>query len=385
MAKGNLFQGMARGKVGDVVFYRMNGVQMSRVRNRTPKNPRTNEQLYQRAVIASVMKLYSAGKAIFDHAFQGYTIGEGCMRRFNSVNARIVREQVASEVNGDVALDSQLGRVVAPKCLSFTPMVGVMISEGTLEQSLFTWNDDGSGEPPTVPPDVREGRADAYYNQNGLFSFAIKGGTADAGLSVNALFAKMGIYAGDIFTFCLCNFNRNEIVSQTLVSKLNYATIYKSYFEWVRLIVKSDIADTVMVSTAKYSDVFDIEIDMPTTTFDAGQELLGNVKFTYAKGILNGTIGCIRSRLDVDLRSTSYMMMGESNFFGIAPSYIVPAWANDVQKIGTSELILEGGEEYNYNELNLLNADNTPIQAATVDENATPKMARHKGTRNNKK
>ena len=43
------------------VFSRLNGQQVSRVRNRNPKNPRTNAQLYQRAIMATVMQAYSAG------------------------------------------------------------------------------------------------------------------------------------------------------------------------------------------------------------------------------------------------------------------------------------------------------------------------------------
>ena len=87
MAKGNMLQGMARGKVGDVVFSRLGGEQIARVRNRHPKNPRTNAQLYQRAIMATVMQAYSAGKVIFDHAFQGREIGAGIQRRFMALNA----------------------------------------------------------------------------------------------------------------------------------------------------------------------------------------------------------------------------------------------------------------------------------------------------------
>lgn len=75
MAKGNMFLGMARGKVGDVVFYRADGQQLSRVRNRNPRNPRTNAQLFQRAIMATVVQAYAAGKELFDHSFQGFQSG----------------------------------------------------------------------------------------------------------------------------------------------------------------------------------------------------------------------------------------------------------------------------------------------------------------------
>ena len=60
---------MGRGKLGDIVLTRIDGQQIARPRNRQPKNPRTNKQLYQRAVMATVMQAYSAGIKIFDHSF----------------------------------------------------------------------------------------------------------------------------------------------------------------------------------------------------------------------------------------------------------------------------------------------------------------------------
>lgn len=376
MAKGNLFQGMARGKVGDVVFYRMNGVQMSRVRNRTPKNPRSVEQLYQRAIIASVMKMYSAGKEIFDHAFQGYTVGEGCMRRFNSVNARVLREQIINDVNNGIDITEQEGRVVNPRSLSFTPLIGCMISEGTLEQTLFSFGSDFDPDSPPLGGD----RISANTGGQWTFTGGLDGVTGTE--KVADVLSQAGVYAGDIFTFCFGNINTNNIVFQMMETKLNYSTVYKSYFEWVRLIVKSDIASTLTISAAKFSDVFDIESNLPNMAFDAGQSLKEGMKFKMASGVKSATTGCIRSRLDVDLRSTCFMIPADTIAYGIASGYLLDAWQNEVTKIGTSELILEGGDEGIVNTQNLMNLDNTPIQPAQVNEAPVRKTTRHKGTRN---
>jgi hypothetical protein len=94
MAKGNLFQGMARGAVGDVVFSRLNGQQVSRVRNRQPANPQTNAQLYQRAIMATVMQAYSFGKKIFDHSFEGKKKGSECQNAFLSLNSLKLRSAI---------------------------------------------------------------------------------------------------------------------------------------------------------------------------------------------------------------------------------------------------------------------------------------------------
>ena len=64
MSKGNLFLGFGRGKVGDVVFYRSNGEQITRSLNRNPKNPRSESQLLQRIIMGTVMQAYSKMKSI---------------------------------------------------------------------------------------------------------------------------------------------------------------------------------------------------------------------------------------------------------------------------------------------------------------------------------
>ena len=47
MSKGNLFLGFGRGKVGVVVFSRLNGEQVTRARNRSPRKPKYPLQLLQ--------------------------------------------------------------------------------------------------------------------------------------------------------------------------------------------------------------------------------------------------------------------------------------------------------------------------------------------------
>ena len=59
MSKSNMLLGLAKGKVGDLVFYRDGGEQRTRTRV-TPKNPRTPAQMTQRVKIANVSALYRA-------------------------------------------------------------------------------------------------------------------------------------------------------------------------------------------------------------------------------------------------------------------------------------------------------------------------------------
>lgn len=319
MAKGNLFQGMARGKVGDVVFYRMNGWQMARVRNRKPNNPRTNEQLYQRAVIATTMKAYSIGKEIFDHAFQGEKIGEGNMRKFNMVNSRILRSQLINDINGNTPLNDQLGRFCAPKSITPTACIGLQVSEGTLTQTLFK-----------------------AIESNGTYKFQI-GFTTEH--TMGTWFKVLNIAPNDIFTFVFfvtdpaVKVYNNEWTTNPLASQ------YKTSFEWIRFKIKEGIEEKNPHQTP-FSDLFEIEKSSDNIKFDSTQVAKVNqeMNFSFTTENAIGSMACIRSRDDMDIRSTEYTIPFGSKDYGIASAYVLDVWKNMVEKVGQSELILEGGD-----------------------------------------
>lgn len=71
MAKGNLLLGTAGNSVGDVVMYRREGAQVSRVRVRKIKNPKTDAQSLQRAAFSPVAKFYSPLAIVLERSFEG--------------------------------------------------------------------------------------------------------------------------------------------------------------------------------------------------------------------------------------------------------------------------------------------------------------------------
>lgn len=71
MSKGNMLLGYARGSVGDVVFSRTNGQQITKARNRNPNNPRSISQVMQRSLFISAVKFYQLARAkFFKFAFE---------------------------------------------------------------------------------------------------------------------------------------------------------------------------------------------------------------------------------------------------------------------------------------------------------------------------
>lgn len=68
MSKSNMLLGLAKGKVGDLVFYRDGGEQRTRTRV-VPKNPRTPAQMAQRVKMANVSALYRLLSSVLSESF----------------------------------------------------------------------------------------------------------------------------------------------------------------------------------------------------------------------------------------------------------------------------------------------------------------------------
>lgn len=134
MSKGNLFLGYARGKVGDVVFSRQNGEQITRARNRSPKNPQTAYQLTQRVCLKTASLAFSLMQDICNHSFQSADGKTPNQSRFNRVNISLMRQQLAEYINsGDPnELWSCPETNFAQRGTVLPPIRPYIVSEGTL-------------------------------------------------------------------------------------------------------------------------------------------------------------------------------------------------------------------------------------------------------------
>lgn len=84
MSKSNMLLGLARGKVGDLVFYRDGGEQRTRTRV-IPKNPRSPLQMAQRSKIANVSALYRALAPVVAESFTNRPSNQSGYNAFASV------------------------------------------------------------------------------------------------------------------------------------------------------------------------------------------------------------------------------------------------------------------------------------------------------------
>ena len=144
MAKGNLLLGFARGKLGDVVFYRQNGAQISRPRNTHPKNPQTALQLAQRSIMKTSAQAFSLLQAICNHSFQGQEGVTANQSRFNRLNVAYLRQQVAEELSsGDsTAISSSTKTNFADKSAVLAQVNPYQVSEGTIAPLSYDCDED---------------------------------------------------------------------------------------------------------------------------------------------------------------------------------------------------------------------------------------------------
>ena len=83
MSKGNMFINKAAGKVGNLVLYKRNGEQVMRAYQSKVKNPRTLEQVMQRAKFANAVKFYKrAIKNFYPFAFEDQKQNESAFNAF---------------------------------------------------------------------------------------------------------------------------------------------------------------------------------------------------------------------------------------------------------------------------------------------------------------
>lgn len=330
MAKDNLFLGFGRGKVGDVVFYRSNGTQITRARNRNPRNPNSVPQRVVRAVNASVSRLYSIGQEIFNHSFEGAATPADNQRRFNSLNINLLRGLIADDLNSGRVDGACLARVGARGLSAAVPFNGMQLSSGKLPNNAFEMKSDG-----------RFGMPEPLHSSPGVYTETV------------AQYAtRIGLVEGDIYTFVMIG------TPGTTDSQLAYygaegeafnpcAAIFPFFFNYAQLIVKAEaFTNTDLISTStKLSAIFGAS--------DRGINLTNQplvVLFTPAdidSRMVNGVAGCIHSRESTGLRSTTFgiafqSLPGENGDWGLTTNYLAQAWQTGDSNLRGDELVLDG-------------------------------------------
>lgn len=207
MGKNNLLLGTARGKLGDVVFYRTGGEQRFRTRVR-PTNPRTNAQLLQRAVVSTVVKGYSPLVSVCDHAFQNFDGKLKNQERFMRINIMAFRPIALSMVLrwSPISWSSEKIYNWAKKDDINAYVNPYIISEGDLPSLAMAWGDSQAYDTIELPTIVLPGLSDVQNAQQ---------------ITYRNIIESLGLNAGDQLTFIIQTANGiTGAIESTKISRI---------------------------------------------------------------------------------------------------------------------------------------------------------------------
>lgn len=318
MAIDNIFLGLGRKSVGDVTLYRRAGKQCARVRVRNIRNPRTYKQLLTRSILSNVAQLYAAGIEIFDHSFEGRSVGMENQKRFMKLNVDRLRALMVADYNSQAAQADCKGRIGARNLKCPVPFPGLQVSEGNYSQSLFSYTQEGYG-------------------------FVIAPVDGDA--SVSAYAHRVGLVPNDIYTFVVFNVKpwKDFIANYGPEGTYEHLNcIFPCYMAYAQLKVRADVYD----DTSAISQSDDL---LKLFEYYGGEDIsdvgIGDVIDPTAvlTGQSCGGIACIRSKWGTDLRSTSFLQMSDSTGwdYGLTYHHLEAAWG-DQAGISRADLILDG-------------------------------------------
>ena len=318
MAIDNIFLGLGRKSVGDVTLYRRAGKQCARVRVRNVRNPRSYKQLFTRSILSNIAQLYATGIDIFNHAFEGRSVGMENQKRFMKLNVDRLRALMTADYNSGAEPSACKARIGARNLKVGVPFEGLQVSEGNYSQTAFTYSPDYYG---FMLPDVAAGETVAAYAR------------------------RVGLVPDDIYTFVCFDVQpwKDYMANYGPEAPTNHMmAIYPCYMAYAQLKVHADIlSDNTQVTSSDLllklfdyyggEDVSDSTIDEPIT------------QLAVLIHMSCGGIACIRSKWGTDLRSTSFLQPSHQDGFdfGITYHLLEQAWG-DQAGINRADLILDG-------------------------------------------
>lgn len=343
MAKSNGFFSLRRGSTKSLTFSVLDGKQITKDRVSSVKNPKSQKQQYQRAIMATVMAAYSAMQSIVDHSFQGKSKGSANQREFMSRNLNKMRAALITYFDTNPTVSKQNFVSVAPKVPTCLPCAWD-ISRGSLENSSFLKYED-SDHRLTIP----------FYLVSNAFEQTPDGWSANAGALADAL----GIYEGLQRTYLCITMdtgtpiyqkydeegagyaNYNFGFARFIVGKFDRSKVYEAPQDRADIIREfvGDITDSR--SSVSFRNI-DFVLDGTNVFYTDAEVALASAGFDES---LTYAIGEITSVVDEDLRSNSVMQprnWTDSKLLGLTYEYIWDAWRT-VDPLGESEKYLEGG------------------------------------------
>ena len=301
--------GRAAKKLGNMVYYTMNGKTYARARVEQVKNPKTAKQMAQRLIFTTAVRSRDALKSIVDHSFENKKYGSESLNYFMKRNLEILRARAASDNGLTGSFNVPYGITMQANPL--------LISQGTL-------------------PSMSYG-----YGSNGRLQFNVAGGDAQVKTIANLLEANPTLRKGDQITVLLLVPTSNYEATTASGEGVNATRLLK-----MRITIPTNIADDAVFFDRQNSEFGSLLITEGVDDFNI-EDNLGSISFIDAVDNNIGLCGCIivsRPEGNKWLRSTEYMKMNPNYDDGLYNfNDVLNTWMQ-----GTTEIVgLEDNEYLN--------------------------------------
>ena len=124
--------GRAAKKLGNMVYYTMNGKTYARARAEKVKNPKTAKQMAQRLIFTTAVRSRDALKSIVDHSFENKKYGSESLNYFMKRNLEILRARAAADKGLTGSFNVPYGITMQANPL--------LISQGTIPSMNYTFD-----------------------------------------------------------------------------------------------------------------------------------------------------------------------------------------------------------------------------------------------------
>ena len=265
--------GRAAKKLGNMVYYTMNGKTYARARVEQVKNPKTGKQMAQRLIFTTAVRSRDAMKSIVDHSFENKKYGSESLNYFMKRNLEILRARAATDNGLTGSFNVPYGITMQANPL--------LVSQGTIPSMNYTFDkEDGL----------------CFYVEN-----------ADKTTIRQFLTINQTVRKGDQITVMLLVPNAKVEEAVTAGGEV----VNPTHLIKMRITIPADIADDAIFFDRNESALGSLLITEGVENFTLGQDVN---KLCFKEGIADelGTCGCIivsRPEGKKWLRSTEYMKM----------------------------------------------------------------------------
>lgn len=303
--------------------------------------------MFQRAIWATIIRIYSYGKAVFSTSFESAATPKQAMTAFMSANLDYLRELITYEIDNNTPADQQRGRVVHPQSYTPVPIDGLIVSQGTLTDTIFTIT------PATEETTLQVSMPAPASTTETLTQYA----------------QRIGLTEETTYTIMANIVDKNINILYPIKINSPYAINYQSYFGAVRLTLKHLLSEKP-ISQATLADLFDIVRIGNTLTPSFSDIAFGSgtwgAETLLRRNLVIGTLAVSAYNTTTQQVSNSVMnWIRLQNQYGIISEYAIQIWGK-AENITNNDVIIPKPQPYD-EELEYIDVESTNARRRYID------------------